>query len=746
MSNIDSERASARTLVDPFLDAKLHRPPERDDWVRRERLLELMQGARRHPVTLVAAPAGYGKTILVAQWLASLGDQVAAAWVSLDEGDNDPNRMWSHVTQALTRAGRLGPEVDGRQEGAPGSLLTSTVARLATASEDVILVLDDFHFIHNRTCHEQVQLLLHQLPPQGHVVIVTRADPPLRLGRVRASGLLVEIRPDDLAFTPSEAGSLLERHQVSLAPGAIEALVNRTEGWAAGLYLAALSLGGRADPDAFVRDFGGSNRYIGDYLTEEVLSRQSEEVRSFILTISVLDRFCASLCDHVTEQDGSAALLRDLRQTNLFLVPLDVEEKWFRFHHLFATVARAELELRHADRLIPIHARAAAWFEMHGHVDEAVHHYLSAGEREASFALIQAHWLSFVDAGRLTTVLGWLERAGSPEASSDPRASITEAWLAGFAGNEALLFSRLRAAEAVESSGPLADGAQSVASATAMIRGIFGFGGPVDMVRAASSAVELETDPMSPFYSMARAALGHARYVVGELDAAVAPLAEAAGNDRAPVVIRAMALATQALIAHEQADLPASRDFAERAVVLLERNGPRAVPQVSLAYAAKAQVQAASGQVEEALGNLDRALAVRRQVSTNPWGMIHHLHVHARVAAEAGQVDRAAELLAELSGRLDRYDEGVDAMRARVSAVRRLIGSPHPVATEVDALTQRELSVLRLLRGPMTMREIATETRLSSNTVKTHVRTVYRKLGVHTRTAAVSEGRRRGLV
>jgi LuxR family transcriptional regulator, maltose regulon positive regulatory protein len=323
---------------------------------------------------------------------------------------------------------------------------------------------------------------------------------------------------------------------------------------------------------------------------------------------------------------------------------------------------------------------------------------------------------------------------------------VTEAWLAAFSGNEALLASRLEASESVEDSGPLADGSRSVASATAMIRGLFGYGGPLDMRRASLCAVELETDPTSPFYSVARAALGHAHYVLGELDAAVAPLEEAAGNARAPVIIRAFALAARSMIAHEQANLSVSRDYAQQAVTLLEEEGPRAVPQASLAYAAKAQVQASSGQVQEALADLGRALDVRRKVFTGPWGMIHHLHVHARVAAEAGETELAVDLLAELSTRLDRYDEGLDAMRARVAAVRRMAGSQQPVVADVDALTQREISMLRLLRGPMTTQEIAAEMRLSSNTVKTHVRSVYRKLGAHTRTDAVTEGRRRGMI
>jgi len=273
--------------VDSFLEAKLNPPPSRDNWVKRDRLVEAMDRATPHPVTLVAAPAGYGKTTMVAQWLSGQ-DRPPTAWVSLDAGDNDPDRLWTHVAAALERAGCALPATEsGRvlgtdQSEAPRSALSAIVSALAAVPDDIVLVLDDFHFIQQPACHQQVEFLIARLPAQAHLVIVTRSDPGLRLGRLRASSDLAELRAADLSFTAREATELLARSDVQLSSKTLSQLMERTEGWPAGLYLAALSLVGRADPDDFVQSFSGGNRFIGDYLTEEVLNRHTARVRDFI--------------------------------------------------------------------------------------------------------------------------------------------------------------------------------------------------------------------------------------------------------------------------------------------------------------------------------------------------------------------------------------------------------------------------------------------------------------------------------
>lgn len=746
-----AERAGTpapRASVDTFLETRLHCPPTRADWLHRRRLIERVRGARDHPVTLLAAPAGYGKTVLLAQWLAE-AQSPRVAWVSLDAGDNDPNRLWTHVTAALERAGRTPVRHATPHHGAmvPNSMLIAIVGALATVPEEIVLVLDDFHYVRSATCHEQVEFLVEHLPAQAHLVIATRSDPGLRLGRLRAGGGLLEIRADDLAFTAAETSRLLASVHVTLDVDSLSLLMERTEGWPAGLYLASLSLARRPDPASFVRSFSGSNRFIGDYLTEEVLSRHPAPVREFLVTVSILDRFSASLCDHVTETTGSASMLHHLERTNLFVVPLDDERRWYRFHHLFAAVARSELEVRHPDRLSSLHARAAAWFIDHGNVDEAVRHSIAAGDAATAALLVQEHWLEFIDAGRVATVLDWLEAIGPPSEGTDPAASVTAAWMAAITGDEATLAFRLSTLGAFREHGPLPDGSRSVESAIAMIQGLFGYGGPLEMLSGAERAVALETDRHSPFFALANTTLGHAAYVVGDLDQAIAPLSEAWRNEHAPLTIRALGLATESLVEDERGNSGRSQEAAELAMAILEEHGLRAAPQASLAYTALGRTQAAAGHVDVALVTLERGLALRRETSAHgPWGLLHHLLVHARVAAQAGQHELAHRLLAELDPRLDRYTDGMAAMHARVVAVRRLVQSDSAGATPGEPLTGREVEILRLLRGTMTLQEMADDLFLSFNTVKTHTKAIYRKLGVHSRAEAVLAAQQRALV
>ncbi|MDZ5661753.1 LuxR C-terminal-related transcriptional regulator [Nocardioides sp. S-58] len=746
----DHVPAAPAATVDPFLEAKLRWPPPRESWVPRQRLLTRLGAVCDHPVTLAAAPAGYGKTTLLAQWLEA--EHPRAAWVSLDPGDNDANRLWAHVAAALERAGcrlETGGPVD-RTVGAtttPGSTLTAIVDALRAAPHDIVIVLDDFQYVQDARTHSQVEFLIAHLPPQAHLLISTRSDPGLRLGRLRASSDLLELRSDALGFTPHEAGLLLGRSDVELDPESFDLLMESTEGWPAGVYLASLSLEGRSAPSAVVRAFRDGNRFTADYLTEEVLGRHPSHVRDFITEVSLLERFTASLCDHVRGSSGSATILRDLERTNLFLTPLDHDGHWYRFHHLFAAVARTELEVSRPDDVATLHSRAAQWFTEAGHVDEAISHLIAAGDAPGAATLAQRHWLQYVDAGRVATVLGWSAALGPSPDGAPPAATVTAAWLAALIGDESTLEASLTALRDHRDHGPLPDGTRSVESATAMIEGLFGYGGPLTMRASAQRAATLETDRHSPFYALAQTALGHAYYVAGDLDRARVPLSEARHNDRAPSIIRSLSLATESLVEDELGHLEQSQEHAERAMEVLDANGLRAVPQASLAYTALGRARAAVGRVDDALVILGRGLELRRDTSAHgPWGMIHHLLVHAGVAAEAGETALATSLLGELESRTAAYADGMTAMHVRTEAVRRTLRSTHVGSLAGQELTEREMEILQLLQGSMSLRQIADELYLSSNTVKTHSRAVYRKLGAHTRAEAVTAARRQGLV
>ena len=330
--------------------------------------------------------------------------------------------------------------------------------------------------------------------------------------------------------------------------------MQRTEGWPAGLYLATMSLIGREDPDAFVHQFSGDNRYIGDYLIEEVLSRETQDVRAFILEVSIFERFSASLCEFVLQMPHAGRIMHDLERSNLFLVPLDASRQWFRFHHLFAAVARSELEAEDPALVTRLHERAADWFRSHGFVDEAVGHAVAAGSTARASQLVQANWIRYVDAGRAATVDGWLSALRVPELESDPAAMVTAAWMSLVRGDEASLNGLLLALGNVDDDGPLPDGTHSVESAVALIQGMGGYGGPLEMASAAQRAIELETDPRSPWFAFANLVLGHERYVAGDLEAGMNALPKAAYNDNAFAMTRQFALATMSMIARERGE------------------------------------------------------------------------------------------------------------------------------------------------------------------------------------------------
>jgi len=746
-----------RRLVDPVLDAKLQRPPTRAEWVDRARLLDLLDTAVERPMVLVAAPVGFGKTTLVTQWLARSGGPRVAAWISLDSRDNDPVRLWTHVAMALERVGcRPKDDVDTFMAAHDDEVIAGVLPQLLEAmsdlEEDLVIVLDDFHLLQDVACHTQVEFLIEHLPPRTHLMILTRADPGLRVAWLRATGRLSEVRAADLVFTAEEASSLLAVERVRLSHGAVEDLVQRTEGWPAGLYLATLSMAGRSDPDEFVREVSDGNRFIGDYLTEEVLAGHRDEVREFIHTMSILDRFSASLADFMTGSSSSAALLHELERTNLFLVPLDEKRRWFRFHHLFASAARSELELEEPERVPALHAAAAQWFRDHGHVDEAVLHSLASGSTSDAAQLVQVNWFDCVCSGRSATVVGWLESLGRSYHDSDPATRVAAAWMAAMSGDQAALADHLTALERVEDLGPLPDGTRTVESSIAMIQGVFGYGGPIEMTRGAQRALELETDGRSPYYSVAHMARGHAAYVAGDLDLAISLLAKAAHNDAAPPIIRTLALACLSLAEAESGHRELSRELAEEAMQVVDAVGLRGTPQASLAFTALGLAQAAAGEMTAAAATIEKGLMLRRRnPAQGPWGALHHLLAGSRVALEVGERGAAVKLAEEASVRMDRHYEGMEGMRERLRLVQEAIKASGPSAATSEAqerepLTERELEVLRLLHSSLSLTEIAGELFISPNTVKTHAKAVYRKLGVSSRIEAVRAARGRQLV
>jgi LuxR family transcriptional regulator, maltose regulon positive regulatory protein len=401
-------------MTRPVLETKLHLPTWRKGLIARPRLLERLNRGAGAKLTLVSAPAGFGKTTLLGSWLASgLDRELPAAWLSLDQSDNHPPGFWTYVIAALQRvAPGVGAEslvLLDASESAIEPVLGVLLNDLSALAREVVLVLDDYHLIDAREIHDQLVFLLEHLPPQLHLVIASRADPALPLARLRVRGDLVELRAADLRFTADEAAAYLDEAMgLSLSADDVAALEERTEGWIAALQLAALSMQGRDDVAGFIAGFAGDDRYIVDYLVEEVLERQPEEVRNFLLRTSILDRLNGALCDAVTGLSNGKAQLEALERRNLFVVPLDDRRRWYRYHHLFADVLRAHLADDWPRDVHQLHRRASAWYEQNGELRAAIHHAFAAGDFSRAADLVELAWPELRNRREEDVLCGWL--------------------------------------------------------------------------------------------------------------------------------------------------------------------------------------------------------------------------------------------------------------------------------------------------------------------------------------------------
>ena len=502
-----------------LLVTKLHPPVVPVQAIARERLFARLREGRGRRLTLVACPAGFGKSTLLAAWRES--EPRPVAWLTLDDGDDDAVVLWSHAIAALGRA-CPGLAVEPAL-AASAPLLEVVLPRLVNALDgcgEVVLVLDDFHRLSGTTARESVAWFVDHLPASVQLVLATRTDPALRLGTLRARGQLLELRADELRFTAAEAGEFLDdRLGLGLATEDVELLVARTEGWPAGIYLAALSLAGTDDKHGLVLAFDGTSAHVVDFLAGEVLAAHEPELQTFMLRTSVLERLCAPLCDAVLDTPGSAHALDKLARTNLFLIPLDDQRRWFRFHHLFAQLLRVELARREPDLVPTLHRRAFEWHRESGTTDEAIHHAVAARAYDEAGALIAESWVHYANAGRTASVDDWLRRI--PDDHFDARLLLVKAWVAALRGREDEMraaAARVRALGDLQA-GPLPDGFVSVESSLSVLSATFGWGDVSAILEHGTRSAQLE-GPESPWRPVITWALGWAHYCNGDLDEA----------------------------------------------------------------------------------------------------------------------------------------------------------------------------------------------------------------------------------
>lgn len=452
--------------VETFLVTKLCIPPRRPGVITRHRLHEKLDAGMILGMTLVSAPAGSGKTTLVAEWLRHAG--CPAAWLSLDEGDNDPARFFTYLLAALRQIEPLLGAAAEAMLGAPQppppeALLTSLINDLAALSRPFTLVLDDFHAIHHLPIHQQVGFLLDHRPQTMHVVVVSREDPRLSLACFRARFHLVEVRQADLSFSVDETAQFLrDAMRLALHPADVAALHDRTEGWIAGLQLAALSVQDRVDAAAFLATFSGSNRYVADYLLDEVFRRQPPDVQAFLLQTSILERLCAGLCEAVLATDGQPApasrppqeMLDHLERTNLFIAPLDSERCWYRYHHLFAELLQNRVRADLGGRVDELHLRASRWHAANGYATDAIRHALAAQSWELAAGLMSQACTALLRRGEIATLLAWYGALPASVVQSNSRLCLDYAWPLLLAGRVDLAGELLARAEALAAASP----------------------------------------------------------------------------------------------------------------------------------------------------------------------------------------------------------------------------------------------------------------------------------------------------
>jgi LuxR family maltose regulon positive regulatory protein len=727
----------------PVLIATKLRPPAvRDQVVPRERLLEQLRAGSDLRLSLVACPAGYGKTTLLAAWREAEAARKPVAWLTLDEGDNDPVVFWSYVIEALRRACPAISLPASPQLAGAASTVAMVLPHLVNELDDlgeVTLILDDFHRLSGGSARESLAWFIDHAPPTFQLVLSTRTEPDLPLAALRAHGELLELRAADLRFTSEEADAFLNgRLALGLMPEEVDGLVERMKGWPAGLYLAALSLRRAADRRALVNELGASSRHVIDFLVSEVLDAHDPPMQALMLRSSIFDRLCGPLCDAVLEQQHSAPMLDALSHSNLFLISLDDEGGWYRFHPLFAQLLRVELERREPGTAPALHRRAYAWHRDHGMTGEAITHAIAAGAHAEAAELIEASWVSYADACRYDTVLAWIRRFPEEMLNSDAGLLLVKAWMLSLAGKREEAGQVIAAAErlAEPGGGAQPDGFSSAEASLTMLRACCPWDDVSVQLEYGRRAAELEGRG-SPWRPVACWAAGMGLYFRGEPGEADRWFAESAALATASAQwpAGASSLAYRSLIAGELGRLEEQRLLAEGAAELVREHGTEKVSGVvPLALGVSL---AARGRPEEAQRLIECGAAFLRSRGQPAEVAMALLH-QGSVLRAVGERERSQAAITEAGSIIGSCpDPGI--LTGRLSACGP---SPRADTSSRDGkLTRRERRVLQLLTSDLSERDIGRELYVSHNTVHSHVRSIYRKLGVSSRAHALRRTR-----
>ena len=727
---------------------KLIRPLVRTGTIGRSLLIGRLAGGDGRPVVSVTAPAGYGKTTLLAQWAEQ--DGRAFAWVSVDEADNDPKVLLTYVAEALDAVEPVGQRVfdalASPASSVPGSVVPRLGAAFAAMTAPVVLVLDDVHLLHNSECRAALSVLAEHVPGGSRLVLAGRDVPPVRVGRLRAGGKITEIGPADLSLTVGEAGSLLRAAEVVLADDDLAALHQRTEGWPAGLYLAALYLREGGSLPGAAASFGGDDRFVSEYLESEFLARISRSQRVFLTRTAVLERMSGPLCEAVLELPGSGAILADLAGSNLLLVPLDHRGQWYRYHHLFRDMLLAELE-RLEPGLVPVlRRRAAGWYLRHDSPEEALEYSMAAGDVETAARLMENLALPAYRQGRTTTARRWLQWLADRDAiEGRPVAAVWAAIFAGRAGQPAEAerwadaVDRWQYGDAARPADPRAEGWAALLRAILARHGVKQMRADADEAARRLAAAGI----VAPVASVMR---GIARVLCGDLDDGDLHFEDAisVGEGGAPNVL-ADALCQRSLVAMARDQWSQAEVFASRARSVLRRAGQQDTH--APLCAVRARVALHRGDVTAARQELLTAQRLRPGLTyASPCIAVQTRIELARVHLALGDLAGARTLLREIDQLLVRRPDlgtlagETEALRAQLAQERR------PGVPGASALSVAELRVLPLLATHLSFPEIAAELTRSPHTIRSQMKSIYRKLGASSRHEAVTRARELGLL
>jgi LuxR family transcriptional regulator, maltose regulon positive regulatory protein len=714
--------------------------------VPRDRIVSRLHGASEVPIGLLVAPAGYGKTTVLLQWDAA--DQRPFVWFTLEERHSDPVRLIGSIARGLAEVGPIDDGVftalSAPRPNISGVVIPRLCESLLAGTDPVVLVLDDVHMVLARDALQPLTRIARSLPAGSMLVLASRDEPALPLARLRANHQLIEIRAGDLVMTGSEGALLLEAAGLEIRAETAARLVERTEGWPAGLYLAALALDGSDDPEGAAEEFAGDDRLVADYLRDEFVSALPSDEFAFLVRTSVLDRLSGPLCDAVLERDDSGEMLLRLSRSNLLLVPLDRRDRLFRYHALLREMLQAELHRGRSGEERELHARASAWYAERAGFDRAVPHAIAAGDVERAGDLIWGRAASYSSAGLESTLQHWLDAFTEEQIASVPTLCLALATCRLSQGDGAQVEQWTATALRL-----LADGDRDDREALALAaRAIKASGAATEGVvrmRADSARAYAGLPDDSPWRSLCRFTEGVGYHLAGDRPRARKALEEGARRGAASAPhIQTLCLAQLALLALDEGDLDGASGLAERSLETADRCGLNEYPTSALLFAVGALVRARQGRAADARGDVKRASVLLETLSDlSPW-----YEAESRVA-----LGRALALLDDIPGaRAQLADAGRFTAQVPDAPVladwSRLAWREADPATAVERwpLTPAELRLLHFMPTHLSFREIAEQLVVSANTVKTQAQAIYRKLGVSSRAEAVACAEAAGLI